>query len=1041
MKKTLMTLAAFLVATTLLAAPVTHEAARQKAAAFVKKMKGGTTSRRLSPAKISAAAATDGAPFYVFNIGQQEGFVIVSGDDRTDEIIGYADEGSVNLESMPDNMRAFLQGYADELNWLRRQGDSYQAPRHIAKAGNTKKAISPLLTTKWNQDYPYNLYCSTSSGESAPTGCVATAIGQVMYYQSKKHNLGETAFMTNGSTVYYWKDVVDEYPSNIDKANHAVGLLMYKIGQGVNMQYGVQESSASSSAVPAMLIRDFNYDKDVHLESRNNYGYADWLDMMYAELTTNGPIFYGGQSTGGGHAFVLDGYSEDDFFHINWGWGGQSNGYFKLSVCYPSEQGIGGSSSQDGYNFSQDAVVGMKAVDDGNDETIPASTVRLTVEGVSCTEATTTRTSSDAEFSINVDNRIYNRTDATHSFDHAWALYQGDEQMATFQYYASAELYINYGFSSAPQTISFGKGLTAGVYRLVPISRETNTETWYPDAGSEHYHIQAIIDGNTLSIGVVGNANLSAVLSLLDSSSSEVGRAVAIDATVKNNDGMAYSGDLVLGTITENNTFKSLSAQQVELDAGAEAAFAFSFVPDWAGSYSLALRDKNNTVIGSYTLSISEASSSVSNLSFSAATELTEQDSNNRKINYGTSLQAKLKIKNEAAATDNSTVRVSLIQWKWSQSGRYGTATGQAVQSKSISLNLPAGTTYEEVLTYSGLSTDNTISYSARCTYSNNKEQDVLEFYCDPGITYYLADGTSKGTKLESTFATPDGALAIDLSEVNVTSVTPNSNPNTLYFVGNSIPDGLTGKNVVQDGKAEQLTLADGYDFYTPSSFTAAKASYTRQFTQGMAWSTITLPFDVSNVKAGENEIDWFHSDGDTGKNFWLKEFANESNGVADFAHAASMEANTPYIIAVPDDKWGADWDLTGKDITFEGEDASIAADAIATITGDNYKFGGTTRTKTEAKAYVFSGDYGQDFKLTEDAQVNAFRAYFLAKNADSANHSKVQIGSYIPTHIMLPEPEGHPATDAPACNMAGQRVSSAYKGIVIIGGKKVLRR
>ena len=154
-----------------------------------------------------------------------------------------------------------------------------------------------------------------------------------------------------------------------------------------------------------------------------------------------------------------------------------------------------------------------------------------------------------------------------------------------------------------------------------------------------------------------------------------------------------------------------------------------------------------------------------------------------------------------------------------------------------------------------------------------------------PPVEGYGAYGSAETIEIaDGKVTVPNDVYAVDLTWADeLTSVTPNSNPNTLYFVTGSVPSGLDNKNVVQNGTAATLTLNDNYGFYTPFGFTATNAFYTRQFSVGAngtgGWSTIVLPFNVTSVKQGETPIDWFHNSSDTGKNFWLKEFVNENGG------------------------------------------------------------------------------------------------------------------------------------------------------------------
>jgi hypothetical protein len=244
----------------------------------------------------------------------------------------------------------------------------------------------------------------------------------------------------------------------------------------------------------------------------------------------------------------------------------------------------------------------------------------------------------------------------------------------------------------------------------------------------------------------------------------------------------------------------------------------------------------------------------------------------------------------------------------------------------------------------------------------------------------------------------PDDITSIDLSGTTVTNVTPNANPNTLYIVGTTTPQSLSGKNVIQGTVAEQIALADGSDFAAPFDFTANAISYTRSdfpaATADGGWTTIVLPFNVSRVTAGDEEIDWFHSTSDTGKRFWVKQFEMDGDGSIYFTAATTMKANTPYIIALPGSAWGEKWDLTGKQIVFHGTDANITANARLTRSGSDYRFVGTTVATAPKGAYVLNanGDYFE--RQDEATNVAPFRAYFTAQRWLDDSQTQLTMGT-----------------------------------------------
>ena len=366
----------------LTAGPVDEAEARRQAEEFLQQRgRSWTEGVRRASARRQAQAEPVQNDYYVFNIGSNDGFVVVSGDDRTVSILGYADSGTLILDDMPDGLRYLLDGYAEQLRWLDAHPSVVTSPMQKAKQA-PRVAINPLIKTRWDQGAPYNNLCPTIGGTRTVTGCVATAYAQVMnYHQWPKTSVTAlpeyTASTKNAnkqnfnltvpalpSTTFAWDQMADSYLSDDTGASaDAVATLMRYCGSAIRISYGLSANggtSGYSESVVDALKHTFGYDQGVRLAYRVHYTYQDWVNLVYSELAASRPVVLGGQSMGGGHAFVCDGYQGDDYFHINWGWGGSSDGYFRLSLLNPEEQGFGGSSSLDGFSFGQDMVYGIQ---------------------------------------------------------------------------------------------------------------------------------------------------------------------------------------------------------------------------------------------------------------------------------------------------------------------------------------------------------------------------------------------------------------------------------------------------------------------------------------------------------------------------------------------------------------------------------------------------------------------------------------------------------------------------------------------------------
>lgn len=334
---------------------------------------------------------------YVFQ-AKEGGYVIVSGDDNTVPILGYSETGRLDMSNLPEHIQAWLDGYAEQIAFL-------QNHPNVKKAKNTlnEPAIQPLLgEIEWNQRTPYNDLCpfdinSYNEKVRCPTGCAATAMAQIMYYHHWPKQVMQDipSYLTRGKkievpsisagTLINWNSILSQYNGNkeTDEQKRAVAELMQICGTSVEMDYESVGSGAYLQDVATALKKYFDYDEAVSYVARIDYREEDWNKMIYDELAAGRPVEYSGYpKSGSGHAFVIDGYASDCFFHVNWGWGGSMNGYFLLSVLNPYDENLISTTEEiEGYENSmtfkmyQEAVVGIKK-NDGQAITINPGTAK-----------------------------------------------------------------------------------------------------------------------------------------------------------------------------------------------------------------------------------------------------------------------------------------------------------------------------------------------------------------------------------------------------------------------------------------------------------------------------------------------------------------------------------------------------------------------------------------------------------------------------------------------------------------------------------------
>lgn len=292
---------------------------------------------------------------YIFTPAQGQGYMVVAGDDVAAPILGYCESGAFDPAAMPNNMKWWLSQYAEQITWARENGAPCYA--YNSDSDNGREPIAPLVTTTWDQGIPYNNDCPEISGQKCYTGCVATSMAQIMnYHKYPEHGTGSISYAWNGQTLsadfaeftFDWDNMCDSYllsGSYTDAQVEAVAQLMEACGLSVEMNYGTYASSAFTNKPTSALPQYFNYDVNTFFAERLYHPLSEWIQLVYDQLANVGPVEYsGGDSDNVGHSFVCDGYASDNYFHINWGWGGYCDGYFQLDALDPEGQGIGGGS-------------------------------------------------------------------------------------------------------------------------------------------------------------------------------------------------------------------------------------------------------------------------------------------------------------------------------------------------------------------------------------------------------------------------------------------------------------------------------------------------------------------------------------------------------------------------------------------------------------------------------------------------------------------------------------------------------------------------
>lgn len=312
--------------------------------------------------------STKGMPsVYVFQNPDNRGYLLVSADDVAVPLLGYADSGCFREEEMPPQLKWWIGEYGRQIRYAAERNLTCAMPK--TRAG--REAVSPLLKTAWNQGTPYDMLTPEIKGQHTPTGCVATAMAQVMkYWNYPDVGQGSATITLPDSTkdVMRFRDVPFEWDKMLDRyagtdyteaQAGAVARLMKACGYASGMSYALGGSGAMAIAAAYALIDNFKYSSNIQYYSRNFLSAGEWDDIVYNEIANRRPVMYGGQSTSVGHEFVCDGYDGKGYYHFNWGWGGMSDGYFLLDALNPDAVGTGGGAGG-GFNYGQDIIVGVQ---------------------------------------------------------------------------------------------------------------------------------------------------------------------------------------------------------------------------------------------------------------------------------------------------------------------------------------------------------------------------------------------------------------------------------------------------------------------------------------------------------------------------------------------------------------------------------------------------------------------------------------------------------------------------------------------------------
>ena len=556
-------------------------------------------------------------PFYIFNVANDGGYVLVSGDDRTIAILGYSKSGNIDLNKIPDNLRYWLDSYAAQLKALQ-EGKLVAVKKAATRA--ERATIAPLVKTTWDQGEPYNLMCPDGNGvdwnqegydtsKRCITGCVATATAQVMNYYKwpsvttsiPAYNLTIGGYSTTlnalPSTTFEWAKMKNSYNyGDESEGEKAVAQLMRYVGQAFMLGYGTNSSGGTWGDVREdIMISCFNYSKNMRRIRRDDYTATQWENMVYDELAQSRPLPYRGASDdAGGHLFVCDGYDGAGRFHLNWGWGGWLDGHFILSIADPyGGEATGGSVGA--FKYGQYTILNFVPAS-ANEEEIPIITSLVDQAYLSVNYNRASTSSNFTGISVSGSYMAYyNYVPATtYQAEVGWGLYSGEQLVKCIGYanqtIDNREMGAGYSswYSNQLNDVQFGAGLADGKYQLRQIFRKVGSDKWMLMDNYGTNYLVAEINGSSLRIHCPDTG--SAVFQVNSMSVSEepmVGVNTTVTVNITNTGETNNETVCLWMTPQGSEDWTNVTNATAYIGPGETGNVTLKFAPGAAGKYTL----------------------------------------------------------------------------------------------------------------------------------------------------------------------------------------------------------------------------------------------------------------------------------------------------------------------------------------------------------------------------------------------------------------------------------------------------------------------
>lgn len=539
---------------------------------------------------------------YVFSKNGGGYWVVAADDAVPNGLLGYADSGEFNAADMPDNMRWMLEEYGKQVAYAANLESTHGINSESLGAHECESVerpcIKPILTTKWGQSNPYNTMCPVVDGQNCPTGCVATAMAQVMSVHrypsagigSKSYKAGkinQTVSFDFASNPFDWDAIAAAGPEASDADASEVAKLMFACGVSVGMNYSLSASSSNYLTASRSLVNVFGYDKGVACLNREWFDDKGWLEVVYSELAAGRPVLYSGTSeTDGGHAFVCDGYDCSDYFHINWGWKGGHNGYFLLAALDHRQCGTG-------FSHKESIIVGIQPP-------VQGSEVRPVFKfngDMSIAESTVTRTA-NTSVTLKCSKGIFNQSVGTAVGYFGFKFVNTSTGEVQYAYNIQKRSFVA-GAALVNYTVSTKNFPTEGKWYVIPAIK-TESGKWYEcciDRAYKYAYVMTV-NGNQLDFVPQSEAihnslvNVVEVEEIVLPSKMTYTLGMEIETKVKNRSG--YISNKIFTPVLKHNGNTVATGTEMTFDVDGNSTESVKWYSYWqnhvnAGTYQVIL--------------------------------------------------------------------------------------------------------------------------------------------------------------------------------------------------------------------------------------------------------------------------------------------------------------------------------------------------------------------------------------------------------------------------------------------------------------------